>query len=112
METANKKKEDPTQPTYQDPYIWDSSRNPAISGIRSHLHDRQCLPSPEPHLPEPGQPKNAVDLDPAEFTAEEDINRPEKGSKGSEGAQGEDQEKQEDRIGPLTLSPAPNLADH
>ena len=40
--------------------------------------------------------KNAIDLDPAEFVAEEDINRPEKGSKGSEGAQGEDQEKHED----------------
>ncbi len=55
---------------------------------------------------------NAVDLDPAEFVAEEDLNRPEKESKKSEGAQGQDQEKQEDRIGPLTLSPAPNLADH
>ncbi len=56
--------------------------------------------------------RNAVDLDPAEFVAEEDLNRPEKESKGSEGAHGQDQEKQEDRIGPLTLSPAPNLTDH
>ena len=31
--------------------------------------------------------RNAVDLDPVEFVAEEDFNRPEKGSKGSEGAQ-------------------------
>ena len=56
--------------------------------------------------------RSSVDLDPAEFVAEEDLNRPEKKSKESEGAQGQDQEKQEDRIGPLTLSPAPNLSDH
>ncbi len=46
------------------------------------------------------------------FTADEDINRPEKGSKESERVQEEEQEKQEDQIGPLTLSPAPNLTDH
>ena len=56
--------------------------------------------------------RNAVDLDPVEFVAEEDLNRPEKESKGSEGAQEQDEEIQEDRIGPLTLSPAPNLTDH
>ena len=56
--------------------------------------------------------RDAIDLDPAEFTADEDINRPEKGGKGSEGAQEENQENQEDRIGPLTLSPTPNLTDH
>ena len=33
--------------------------------------------------------QDAIDLDPASFIAEEDINRPEKGSKGSEGAQEE-----------------------
>ncbi len=56
--------------------------------------------------------QDAIVLNPAEFTAEENINRPEKGSKESEGVQEEEQEKREDRISPLTLSPAPNLTDH
>ena len=70
----------------------------------SHLRNHISLNSD--HL------RRSVQLDPVEFVAEEDLNRPEKESKGSEGAQGQDQEKQEDRIGPLNLSPAPNLADH
>ena len=53
-----------------------------------------------------------INLDLAKFADDEDINRPEKGSKESEGAQEEEQENQDDRIGPITLSPTPNLTDH
>ena len=56
--------------------------------------------------------QDAIDLNPVEFTVDEDIKRRGKGSNESEGAQAEEQEKKEDRIGPLTLSPAPKLTYH
>ena len=56
--------------------------------------------------------QDVIDFNPAEFTADEDINRPEKESKAIEGALAGEQEKQDNQIGPLTFSPAPNLTDH
>ncbi len=112
METTNKKKEDPPWSTYQDSYFrkapgaqqYQAFEATFMACDASHLQNHISL-----NL---DRLQDAIDLDPAEFTADEDINRPEKDSKESEGAQKGEQEKQEDRIGPLTFSPAPNLTDH